>query len=283
MASLSPKAFVSYRRTDSAAASRWIARSIGTTFGQQSVFIDTDAIRTGDKWAQRIDAALREATVLIPVIGERWLSSQDKDFRRRIDAQDDWVRKEIEYAIVSGITVLPVLLAPARMPQAGALPPSLAALPAYQYLELRDQSWDRDVQALVERLAELGFRRRSPDPVVYPKPMINLREYTAEELAQLLRERPGWHHIESDMPGEPGKRRTELHRTYIFRSFEDAMAFMHAATPGISQRQHHPRWENIWRTVSVWLSTWDIGHKPSALDADLAAYLDALRKQFPPK
>jgi hypothetical protein len=32
--------------------------------------------------------------------------------------------------------------------------------------------------------------------------------------------------------------------------------------------------------VSVWLSTWDIGHKPSRLDIELALYLDELYKTF---
>jgi len=209
-----------------------------------------------------------------------------------------------------------------RLPGRAALPASLACLPRYQYLELREPSWDADVHALVGRLAELGFRRASPVPVRYPRPMISLHEFTREELAQLLLERPGWQYVESELPGHPERRRAELHRTvervkklsgqgirptgaesktvrgygetrqrshggfftrsYVFRSFEDAIAFMAAAAPGIGQREHHTRRENIWRTVSVWLSTWDIGHKPSVLDAEMAAWLDGVRKQFAP-
>ena len=63
-------------------------------------------------------------------------------------------------------------------------------------------------------------------------------------------------------------------------SFADAIGFMNAAVPKIDALQHHPRWENVWRTVSVWLSTWDIGHQPSELDLELAACLDGLRGQF---
>jgi pterin-4a-carbinolamine dehydratase len=43
---------------------------------------------------------------------------------------------------------------------------------------------------------------------------------------------------------------------------------------------HHPRWENIWRTVTVWLSTWDIGHKVSRLDLELAQYFEALWARY---
>jgi pterin-4a-carbinolamine dehydratase len=44
--------------------------------------------------------------------------------------------------------------------------------------------------------------------------------------------------------------------------------------------QHHPRWENQWRTVTVYLSTWDIGYRVSALDIALARTLDALYEEM---
>jgi len=37
---------------------------------------------------------------------------------------------------------------------------------------------------------------------------------------------------------------------------------------------HHPRWENQWRTVTVYLSTWDLNYRISELDVQLAARLD---------
>jgi pterin-4a-carbinolamine dehydratase len=54
---------------------------------------------------------------------------------------------------------------------------------------------------------------------------------------------------------------------------------MQAAVPHIKQLKHHPRWENVFRTVTVWLSTWDTGHVISKLDFDLARHLDALFEQ----
>ena len=69
---------------------------------------------------------------------------------------------------------------------------------------------------------------------------------------------------------------------FEFASFEDAIAFMGGAARRISEMDHHPRWENIWRTVSVWLTTWDIGQKPTELDLQLARYLEELRSTFPP-
>ncbi len=55
------------------------------------------------------------------------------------------------------------------------------------------------------------------------------------------------------------------------------------ATRHISKTDHHPRWENVWRTVSVWLSTWDIDHKLSHYDVDLAEYLENLYDLYKPE
>ena len=58
---------------------------------------------------------------------------------------------------------------------------------------------------------------------------------------------------------------------------------MSVAARHISTVEHHPRWENIWRTVTVWLTTWDIGSQPSVLDIELAGYLDQLFKPYDPR
>ena len=139
-----PFAFISYRRTDSSAASRWLANSITRTFGSQSVFIDTESIRMSDDWPQRIHDALMAATLLIPVIGPRWLSSTDEHYRRRIDNEDDWVRNEILHALETKVRILPVLLSRTPMPDARALPPAIANLARFQVFELRDERWETD-------------------------------------------------------------------------------------------------------------------------------------------
>jgi pterin-4a-carbinolamine dehydratase len=276
-----PFAFVSYRRTDSSAASRWLANSIARTFGSQAVFIDTEAIRMSDDWADRIDEALSLSTLLIPVIGSRWLSITDADHRRRIDDPDDWVHKEILHALHTKKRVLPVLLSRTPMPGASALPPPISALARYQGFELRDERWESDLSSLLVEMERFGFIRASPANVRYPRPMVRLSELTPQELQNGLERLPGWKVIASENNPGGTAQRFELCRTFEFASFEDAIHFMSDAVPKITDMQHHPRWENLWRSVSVFLSTWDIGHRPSQLDLELAAYLEELRRRFP--
>jgi len=133
-----PLAFISYRRQDSAAASRWLSQTIQRTFGAMSAFMDTEAIRIADDWPERIDRALRSATVLLAVIGPSWLRIADEYGRRRIDKEDDWVRNEIREAFENGVAILPILLSKTPIPESSALPGCLRKLVERQAFELRD-------------------------------------------------------------------------------------------------------------------------------------------------
>jgi pterin-4a-carbinolamine dehydratase len=109
---------------------------------------------------------------------------------------------------------------------------------------------------------------------------VNPKELTDEELDKALKLAPAWSLVNSPVPGAEPKKRVELMRTYEFHSFEDAMHFMGEATAYISRMNHHPRWQNVWRSLTIWLSTWDIGHRPSRLDVELAGYLDSLFRNY---
>ena len=274
-----PFVFISYRRQDSAAAARWMYSSLQRTFGTDAVFMDTESIRMSDDWSEQITRALERATLLIAVIGPQWLRIADEYGRRRIDREDDWVRNEIAYALAERIRLVPVLLSRTPLPGQDALPAPLQRLEKRQAFDLRDDRWEQDLNALVANLESLGFKRRSDKPIRYPKPLVTIAELSRDELDAALKELPKWQLAVSEIPGKEPLKRTELKRTYELRSFEDAMKFMADAVPHIGRVEHHPRWENLWRTVTVWLTTWDIGHLPSRLDIDLARYLDAQFQQ----
>jgi pterin-4a-carbinolamine dehydratase len=277
-----PFVFISYRRQDSAAASRWLYQTIQRTFGPTCVFMDTESIRIADNWPDRIHRSLEAATVLIVVIGPSWLGITDEHKRRRIDRNDDWVHNEISHGINNNKTIIPLLLSKTPPPSTDALPDPLKKLAYQQAFELRDDRWEYDLNLLLSIMVEqLGFKKKTERPVRYPKPFVTLKELSPEEIAGALKQLDDKWAIEpSEIPGKEPLKREELTRIYEFASFEDAIDYMSAASKHISSVQHHPRWENIWRTITVWLTTWDIGHKPSQLDIDLAQYLDNLFQSY---
>src|SRR6266498_1434132 len=95
-------AFVSYRRDDSRDWANLVADTLQRQFGRNAVFIDTDSIRVGQRWNKTIETALECSTVVIPIIGPKWLFLQNPDDgRRRLDSESDWVRREIEHALAA--------------------------------------------------------------------------------------------------------------------------------------------------------------------------------------
>lgn len=287
---MSKTLFINYRRDDSSAVARGLRDNLIEAFGD-AVFMDVDEIRVGDTWPQTLDNALNSATVLLVVIGPTWLRVADVYGRRRLDLRDDWVRTEIERSLTKRISVIPVLVSRATMPPKDALPENIIALANQQYIELRETHWKQDLQPLIDRLtaAPLEFERRGervpiPEWRSGPLPEHLPRTFTAPEIQQQLSALPNWKLVTSPLPGEYPRTRTELTRRFRFSSFERAIEFMQAAVPHMNHVNHHPRWENVFKTVTVWLSTWDTGHVITKLDFDLARYLDEVfEQQKPPK
>lgn len=273
---MSPYAFISYRREDADAHARSLRDDLNEAFGPNAVFMDTRSIGPGDAWAQELQSSVRGAAVVIAVIGRYWLKSQDEYGRRRIDSPEDWVQRELTTALDNNVKIIPVLVGRATLPLPQALPPAILRLLDFNAIELREQSWAHDVAQLILALETTGFSRRTvpyrfptkAKRASYPPPLSD------EELTPELHRIPGWSKVVSPLPGQEPLTRDELIRTYRFKSFEDAMRFMWLASAEASRLQHHPRWENLWKMVTVALSTWDMKHVITKLDLELAEAFD---------
>ncbi len=64
-------------------------------------------------------------------------------------------------------------------------------------------------------------------------------------------------------------------KVYIFRNFIDAFGFMTRAAFWAEKWDHHPDWSNVYKTVTVTLTTHDTGGL-TALDLKLATKMDQL-------
>lgn len=69
--------------------------------------------------------------------------------------------------------------------------------------------------------------------------------------------------------------RDALTKTFLFADFVAAFGFMARAALVAERLDHHPEWTNVYRKVTVTLTTHDAGGL-TALDLTLAARLDAL-------
>ena len=67
--------------------------------------------------------------------------------------------------------------------------------------------------------------------------------------------------------------REALLKTFLFRDFKQAFAFMTVVADDAEALNHHPEWSNVYRTVKVRLTTHDAGGL-TQLDVDLAKRMD---------
>lgn len=68
----------------------------------------------------------------------------------------------------------------------------------------------------------------------------------------------------------------ELHKQFIFKDFVEAFGFMTQVAEVAEKQQHHPRWQNVWNKVDIWLSTHDSGNIVSEKDHELAKAIDKI-------
>ena len=151
------RVFISYRREDAGYPAGWLFDQLAARLGADRVFKDVDSIEPGDDFAEMITAAVASCTVLLAVIGDRWLTAAGQD-GRRLDDPGDFVRLEIEAALARGVRVVPVLVGGARMPRPDQLPASLAALTRRQAIKLSHARFSSDLAGLIKVLD------RVPDP-----------------------------------------------------------------------------------------------------------------------
>jgi len=148
--------FICYRRDDSGAgqAGRLYDR-LRLHFGQNRVFFDIDNLQFGDNFVQKIQTVLGKCAVVLVVIGRDWLI-RDEHNHIRLKNTNDYVRLEIAMALKrQGTKVIPVRVHGGKMPAKRDLPADLAPLLEQHGPELRDISWDRDVQSLIRRLEKI--------------------------------------------------------------------------------------------------------------------------------
>lgn len=146
--------FVSYRRADGGYAGRVYDR-LASEFGDRNVFRDQENIGVGTDFVSSINGNIDRSDFLLAVIGREW------DPARLHDA-GDYVRMEIARALNAGSCVIPVLVGGSSMPTNESLPTDIRVLASRQNFNVRDESFDDDIDRLVRevRILKRGRSQR---------------------------------------------------------------------------------------------------------------------------
>jgi 4a-hydroxytetrahydrobiopterin dehydratase len=68
----------------------------------------------------------------------------------------------------------------------------------------------------------------------------------------------------------------QLKRTFEFKDFQEAFAFMMRVAFLAEQQQHHPEWSNVYNKVIIVLTTHDKGNIVTVKDHQLAKAIDSV-------
>ena len=68
----------------------------------------------------------------------------------------------------------------------------------------------------------------------------------------------------------------KLAKTFQFKDFSQAFAFMTRVALAAEKMDHHPNWSNVYNRVTIELNTHDAGNVVTDKDRKLAAIIDSL-------
>jgi len=135
------KVFMSYRREGGAT----VARLLRTELQSRNVesFLDVDDLSSSyfdEKLFTEIEAAPNFILILSPNALDRCVNP------------DDWMRKELAHAIMTGRNIIPVLVEDFTFPDAGDLPEEIRDIPRYNSLEYNHTYFSAMLEKLVKFL-----------------------------------------------------------------------------------------------------------------------------------
>ncbi len=72
----------------------------------------------------------------------------------------------------------------------------------------------------------------------------------------------------------------KLKRSFTFRNFKEAFAFMTEVAEVAEKMDHHPWWANVYNKVDIALYTHDAGNTVTKRDHRLAAAIDEIAAKY---
>lgn len=153
-----PRIFISYRRSDSAAIVGHIYERLVARYRKDSVFRDIDKMPLGKNFYEHIRQELAGCDVVLVIVGPHWVGA-DSEGHARIHQPDDPVRMEVEAALESGATVIPVLVDSAAIAKPADLPQSLGEFPALAGTRINVEDFDAHLARLIQSIDRILDKR----------------------------------------------------------------------------------------------------------------------------
>ncbi|MFJ5119379.1 TIR domain-containing protein [Kitasatospora sp. NPDC088548] len=146
---------MNYRTNDEEATATLVDRELSRVFGNENVFRASKSIGPGSCFPQELLAAVRRSSVLLAVIGPRWLEVGGSGGQSLLEDKEDWTRREISEALETGAVVIPLLVGGVKRLRHEDLPAEIGGLADCQYRRINHRNAGADLMGLADDLVKL--------------------------------------------------------------------------------------------------------------------------------
>jgi serine/threonine protein kinase len=149
-----PSLFISYRRSDSPDTVKLIHERLKQRLPRWEIFYDHQSVPLGEQFPERLRENVSSATVVLVIIGPKWLAI----LQERKGSAIDHVRTEVRLALEAGTNVVPILAGHAAMPMEADLADfaDLQPLLARNGRRVRpDPDFEGDLEPIIAYLKQL--------------------------------------------------------------------------------------------------------------------------------
>lgn len=143
------KIFISYRRNDTADMAGRLYGDLKKKFSNAEIFFDANEIPSGAELSNYIREKIKEADLLLAIIGWNWTDYSEETKKNRIFEEYDWVKEELLIAIKNKTPIMPVLAFGAPFPSRKAIPIDIRHILNINSARLRrDPDYESDFEEL---------------------------------------------------------------------------------------------------------------------------------------
>jgi pterin-4a-carbinolamine dehydratase len=283
---MAQRVFLSYRRSDSAVQAIPLKVVLQQKLPDVLVFVDTQSINPSERWPDRLTVALDQASAVVALIGPNWRFGEDGT--DRFADPEDWVLRELAYALEHKVAVVPVFLDTIATTAYRELPESLDGMRPIHGIDLRrDEHWSKDVDGLASRVAKIPGTDFIEGTIQFPNPSAlkklapRLTEAEFDEYKLAVPGLTGWVFSRVPINTPDGEvEGAQISRSFTFSNFKRAFTFMARSAKLAESRPHHPDWTNVWNRVDVRLRTFDADHSVTWYDIEMACAMHEIYQQI---
>ena len=150
-----PRIFISYRREGSSGYARSLFNELSAIYDRKNIFFDRETIPAGEDFDSCIIENIQQSDIFLAVLADNTFA--------RIHDKDDWVRKEIAYALTlrgKGLELIPIFIGSFDISKQQNLPEDIQNIVKIEGRKLHDDMYSESVKRITDEIDDILYRKK---------------------------------------------------------------------------------------------------------------------------